>query len=605
MSFLVTLLAMNGKTKSQKDCLPSPKHHISYNFLSDDSTLAPQRKTKSQPHLKHGKAHPKSLKPHQGLVGRHSKTERDRHDKHKHAHGHGKHHEKHHEKHDKHHERNDKLSEKHHEKHERHEKQHEKPQRQSSSDRVQKISHTKRNSQHKLKTSGAFRTPGSTVSGEIENLIHMDASHLMNYFSHAYDDVKHKVTKPNVLITGVTGAGKSSIVNTVFGFDLAKVGSGKPITQHFTKYELEDKNVIIYDSKGLEHGKHENFLQETQQFFEEHEMTKKGDGSNCIHVIWYVISSAGARFQKFEETLCKNIFNIPIIFILSKADVSSVEERKAIRDLLEEMELDNCIGIFETISAEHAKKKLKSIGQCPNCGSEDLMINQRKKIMICEDCSHEECLKLDTGLEEVVQATVDVLPKVSKEAFISAQRISFELKERRARRVLRDFQYDFHHVKLSHGLLKILAKMITRLSILWEFREHGHLYGIQLAKELIGCYSFKDKLSLMMGKDKNKLNDALALGVLWNRCVRNLAMKLFHDTFECHISLEEEEKRWSQLMDESFNVLNDDELHILVDEIAEIGLDSVLDQEMPVGKLGLRKREKKRAANVNAIDGPQ
>ena len=45
-----------------------------------------------------------------------------------------------------------------------------------------------------------------------------------------------RVTRPNVLLAGASGSGKSSIVNSIFGRELATAGAGKPITQHYTKY---------------------------------------------------------------------------------------------------------------------------------------------------------------------------------------------------------------------------------------------------------------------------------------------------------------------------------------------------------------------------------
>jgi hypothetical protein len=39
-----------------------------------------------------------------------------------------------------------------------------------------------------------------------------------------------------------------------------QVGVGKPLTQHFSRYAPDDMPVVVYDSKGLEQGFHEEFV---------------------------------------------------------------------------------------------------------------------------------------------------------------------------------------------------------------------------------------------------------------------------------------------------------------------------------------------------------
>lgn len=67
-----------------------------------------------------------------------------------------------------------------------------------------------------------------------------------------YEKIKNQVVKPNILLCGATGVGKSSLVNDVFGENLAAIGAGEPVTRGTHRYEGE--TITIFDSEGYEIG---------------------------------------------------------------------------------------------------------------------------------------------------------------------------------------------------------------------------------------------------------------------------------------------------------------------------------------------------------------
>jgi len=409
---------------------------------------------------------------------------------------------------------------------------------------------------------------------ELESYFQVDAHMMIEHFKSAFVTVTKNLKKPNVLIVGITGVGKSSLINSVFRSKIAQTGSGKPITQHFTKYDHENSPIVLYDSRGLEHGQHEQFMSETREFFEEHSASMKGDTRQAVHVVWYIINAASARFQDFEEMICRTVFNnVPIIFIINKADLVDRKDLEHLRVVLEDLKLPNCIAVLETVSSDHAKLQVDS---CPKCKSEDLAVNTKKRRALCENCGNTFYVEVKTGLEEVVSTTNSTLPKVVREAFVSAQFVSFSLKDSRAAKIILDFSKEFQKVHLGSSLMRITAKMLTRLSILWDFRQHGHLYGTKIAKDIVHVLSMRDRLFLMLNKHRNQLLHICALGVVWNDFVRSLAMKVFKTCVEAREAMID--SNWHNIMETAFAEINDENITQIEAEMNEAGLKEFLER---------------------------
>jgi hypothetical protein len=187
----------------------------------------------------------------------------------------------------------------------------------------------------------------------------------------------------------------------------------------------------------------------------------------------------------------------------------------------------------------------------------------------------------------MIERTCQVLPDVVRDAFVSAQNVSFVLKESTSRSIVSQFWHDFHHVRTPAKLLRIVARMMARLSIVWEFKKHGHLYGATIARDLVSSFTWRDKVNLLFHK-RTKLQQlhSTALGILWNRCLRNLSTSLFHAWSAASSSgADFESKMVCQAMfDRIFAEMNHSELEEIESDLQGLGIDRVLDQEIDAFK---------------------
>jgi hypothetical protein len=97
--------------------------------------------------------------------------------------------------------------------------------------------------------------------------------------------------KPNVLITGATGCGKSSTINALFNAEKAKVGTGStPETMQIAKYELG--NLSLWDSPGLGDGVEED-KQHSKGIIDL--LTKKDENGKLLIDVVLVILDGSSR----------------------------------------------------------------------------------------------------------------------------------------------------------------------------------------------------------------------------------------------------------------------------------------------------------------------
>lgn len=79
----------------------------------------------------------------------------------------------------------------------------------------------------------------------------------------------------NVAIVGQTGVGKSTFINYLYGECVVKADIGRPVTKngfHPVEMEINGLPVTLFDSWGLEVGKHDQWMSELSKELDKREI---------------------------------------------------------------------------------------------------------------------------------------------------------------------------------------------------------------------------------------------------------------------------------------------------------------------------------------------
>lgn len=256
----------------------------------------------------------------------------------------------------------------------------------------------------------------------------------------------------NLLVTGKSGVGKSTLINAVFGEELAKTGVGKPVTDKIQLIEEKGFPVRIYDTVGFELEKLGFDLGGIIKSFTKNDiqklikdLQKTEDPSDDIHVIWYLISGTSSRIENTEIEFINWMIEqkLPVIVALTKS--------------------------YDPEEANLLKKEVEKLA--PNVKEVVTLLAQKTNSLEA------------FGVNQLINATFSLLPDGLKASFVHSQEASLQLKHEEASKVVTmsmasTFSTGFSPIPVSDAPLMIATQSAMMAKI-------TSIYGVDVTKQQV------------------------------------------------------------------------------------------------------------------------
>src|SRR6478609_4930366 len=137
-------------------------------------------------------------------------------------------------------------------------------------------------------------------------------------FSKAWKDKAEEIGRFNLAIFGKTGVGKSTLVNAIFGTEIAATGIGAPVTRAEHLYLHQSGTLGVLDTRGLEVGRdNAALIAELEDYLRD---MRRKPLADQIHVAWYCVRAGDRRFESTEADFIRALheLGLPVILVLTQ-----------------------------------------------------------------------------------------------------------------------------------------------------------------------------------------------------------------------------------------------------------------------------------------------